>query len=98
MALAFPGNYNKLKNTVEQTSLPGKWRELKCGQKQFRTDDGGVLNWWETTKTITFQGRNLTAREELTHAFITAASAQKRLLGEYRGREFHGRMRSLYAE
>jgi len=98
MALAFPGNYSKLKNAVQQTSLPGKWRELKCGHKQFRTYDGGVLNWWETTKTVTFQGRNLEAREELTHAFIEVASAQKRLLGEYGGREFYGRMRSLYAD
>ena len=98
MALAFPGNYSKLKNTVEQTGLPGTWRELKYGQKRFRTDDGGVLNWWETTKTVTFQGHNSAAREELTHAFIAVASAKRRLLGEYRGREFYGRLHSLYAE
>jgi hypothetical protein len=98
MALAFPGNYGKLRNTVARTGLPGKWRELNYGQKQFRTDDGGYLNWWQTTKTVTFQGHNLAAREELAEAFIAVASAKKRLLGQYRGREFHGRLRSLYAD
>jgi hypothetical protein len=98
MALAFSGNYSKLKKTVSRTGLPGKWRELKYGQKQYRTDDGGYLNWWETTKTVTFQGHNLEAREELAKAFVGVASAQRRLLGEYRGREFHGRLQSLYGD
>ena len=96
MGLAFPGNYKKLKKTVARTGLPGKWRELKYGLKQFRTKDGGYLIWWETTKTVMFQGHNLVAREELAQAFITVASAKKRLLGEYNGREFYGRMNSLY--
>jgi len=98
MALAFPGNYKKLKKTVARTGLPGKWRELKCGHKQFRSDRGGYLNWWETTKTLIIQGHNLAAREELTEAFIAVASAKKRLLGEYNGRVFCGRLNSLYPE
>jgi hypothetical protein len=98
MALAFAGNYRRLKKAVTRTGLPGKWRELKYGQKQFRTDDGGYLNWWEKTGTVTFQGHNLAAREGLTQAFIAVASAKRRLLGEYRGRVFHGRLGSLYAE
>ena len=61
MSLKFQGNYGKLKKTVVRTGLGGFWRELKYGQKQYRTDDGGVLNWWETTGTITFQGRDTTA-------------------------------------
>jgi hypothetical protein len=84
--------------SIQETGLPGKWRELKYGQKQFRTDDGGYLNWWEGTGTVTFQGHNLEAREELAEAFVEVASAKKRLLGEYRSREFHGRLRSLYAD
>jgi hypothetical protein len=71
----------KLKKTVARTGVPGKWRELKCGHKQFRSDRGGYLNWWETTKTVIFQGHNFAAREELTEAFIAVASAKKRLLG-----------------
>jgi len=97
-SLEFRGDYERIKKFVLRTGLPGKWRELKYGQKQFRTDDGGYLNWWQTTGTITFQGHNLAAREELTQAFIAIASARRRLLGEYNGRVFCGRLRSLYPE
>ena len=44
MKLKFIGGYAKLKNRVLRTGLPGKWRDLKYGQKQFRTNKGGVLN------------------------------------------------------
>ena len=98
MKLEFRGSYDKLRECVLRTRLEGVWRNLKYGQKQYRTNDGGYLNWWEGTGTITFQGHNLAAREELTEAFIAVASAKRRLLGEYRGREFHGRLNSLYAD
>jgi hypothetical protein len=97
MSLKFVGNYARLQICVSSTRLDGKWRNLKYGWKQYRTDEGGYLNWSETTKTVTFQGSNLVAKEELTQAFITVASAKKRLLGEYRGRVFHRRLQSLYA-
>jgi hypothetical protein len=98
MGLKFLGNHSKLEKCVSRTRLDGEWRTLKCGHMQYRTDDGGYLNWWETTGTITFQGSNLAAKEELTQAFIAVASARRRLLGEYRGREFHGRFKTLYPE
>ena len=98
MQLKFLGDYGKLKRCVSRTEIDGKWRELKYGQKQFRTDDGGYLNWWEGTGTITFQGSNLVAKEELTQAFISIASEKGRLLGEYNDRVFCGRLRSLYAD
>ena len=97
MQLKFLGDYGELKRCVSRTEMDGKWRDLKYGQKQFRTDDGGVLNWWETTKTVTFQGHNLAAREELTHAFIAVASEQRRQWGEYNGGVFSGQLRSLYS-
>jgi len=81
---------------VSRTGLAGKWRDLKYGQKQYRTDKGGVLNWWETTGTITFQGLKTAAKEELEQAFI--ASAKKRLMGECGGRVFCGQLRSLYPD
>lgn len=98
MQLKFRGNYAKLRKCVSRTRIDGKWRELKYGHKQYRTDDGGYLNWWETTGTLTFEGSNSAAKEELTQAFIAAASARGRLLGEYNGRMFCGRLRSLYAD
>jgi hypothetical protein len=98
MQLEFLGSYAKLQKCVSRTRLDGKWRRLKYGQNQYRTDGGGYLNWWEGTGTITFQGHNLAAREELTEAFIAVASAKRRLLGKYDGRVFCGRLQSLYAE
>ena len=56
MSLKFRGNYHRLKKAVTRTGLGGAWRELKYGQKQYRADDGGMLNWWEKTGTISFQG------------------------------------------
>jgi hypothetical protein len=43
------GRYAKLEKHVSRAGLSGKWRDLKYGQKQFRTNKGGVLNWWEGT-------------------------------------------------
>jgi hypothetical protein len=96
MKLKFIGGYAKLEKYVSRTGLPGKWRDLKYGQKQFRTNKGGALNWWEGTGTVTFQGLKTAAKEELEQAFI--AFAKKRLMGEYGGRVFCGRLRSLYPD
>jgi hypothetical protein len=96
MKLKFSGSYANLQQCVSRTGLVGKWRDLKYGQKQYRTARGGVLNWWETTGTITFQGLKARAKEKLEQAFI--ASAKRHLIGEYDGRVFCGRLRSLYPE
>ena len=56
MTLKFSGDYRQLKETVMRTGFDGKWRELKNNKKQYRTDYGTVLNWWENTKIVTFQG------------------------------------------
>ncbi len=98
MKLKFSGDYARLQKYVSKTGLAGKWRDLKYGQKQYRTDRGGVLNWWQTTGALTFQGLKVVAREELAAAFIEIASAKGRLVGEYRGRQFCGRLRSLYPD
>jgi len=96
MSLKFRGNYHRLKKAVTRTGLGGTWRELKYGQRQYRADDGGILNWWETTGTISFQGEKTAAKEELATAFT--ASAKKRLVGVYRGQVFCLGLRSLYPE
>jgi hypothetical protein len=96
MTLKFSGGYAKLQRCMSRTGLPGKWCELKYGQWQYRTKKGGVLNWWETTGTITFQGLKDAAREELERTFI--ASAGGRLIGRYRDRVLSGRLRSLYPD
>jgi hypothetical protein len=98
MSLKFRGDYDTLKKIVRRTGLDGSWRELRSGQKQYHIDDGGYLNWWETTGTITFQGHDIAAREELKQAFIGVASRKKRLFGECDGRAFYGRLNSLYPD
>ena len=76
MQLKFLGNYAKLRKCVSRTRLDGEWRELKFGHKQYRTDDGGYLNWWKTTGTLTFQGHNSTAKQKLIQSFTKIASKQ----------------------
>ena len=56
MTLKFSGDYRQLKETVSRTGFDGKWRELPKHKKQYRTDYGTVLIWWENTKIVTFQG------------------------------------------
>ena len=43
MQLKFLGDYGKLKRCVSRTEIDGGWRDLKYGQKQYRTNDGGYL-------------------------------------------------------
>jgi hypothetical protein len=61
---------------VSRTGVTGQWRELKNGHKQFRTKGGAILNWWESTGTIQFQGRDPAMKFE--QGFI--ASAKGRLV------------------
>ena len=67
----FRGDYVKLKKCVSRTGVTGQWRELKNGHKQFRTKTGAILNWWESSGTIQFQGRDPGMKFE--QAFISAA-------------------------
>jgi hypothetical protein len=36
--------------------LAGAWRDLG-NQKQYRSTTGGILNWWQSSGTILFQGK-----------------------------------------
>jgi hypothetical protein len=78
MKTKFLGNYLQLQKCVLDTRLAGKWHKLRSGHKQFRSYHGGILNWWQSTGTITFQGGELAATE-LEQGFTKIASAQKLL-------------------
>ena len=52
MADKFTGTYQELQDKVSLTGFQGLWKELPNGQKQFKTETGICLNWWETKKTI----------------------------------------------
>jgi hypothetical protein len=77
----FLGDIARLKKCVLRTGVPGKWRELENRQKQDRTDDGAMLNWWESTGTILFQGQK-PAIPEFKRAFVRAASKMGLLEGK----------------
>ena len=62
MKMKFSGTYPELQEKVELTGIYGEWRDLG-NQKQFRADTGAILNWWQSTATITVQGPGLAAEE-----------------------------------
>ena len=52
----FCGSYEQLQSCVRRAGENGEWRDLG-NQKQFRTDSGAILNWYESTHTVFMQGR-----------------------------------------
>jgi hypothetical protein len=72
MKLRFLGDVKKLEKCVSRTGITGEWREIPKHQVQYRTDDDAILNWWESTGTVAFQGPKLTVRR-LKGAFVRVA-------------------------
>jgi predicted nucleotide-binding protein len=58
----FKGSYQELQDQVLLTGIDGEWKDLG-NQKQYKAENGAVLNWWETSKTIQFQGDKAAAAE-----------------------------------
>lgn len=54
MSLKFTGTYEDLK--IKLSPLPGFWDNSQSNQKVFRVQ-AGVMNWFESTGTIQFQGQ-----------------------------------------
>jgi len=69
MANKFTGTYQELQNKVALTGFCGQWKELPNGQKQFKTETGICLNWWETKKTIMIQGPDGENKQRFEDAF-----------------------------
>jgi len=72
MKLKFLGDLAKLKKCVSKTGITGQWREIPNHQVQYRTDEDAILNWWESTGTVAFQGPKLGVRR-LKGAFVRVA-------------------------
>lgn len=51
----FKDSYQELQDKVLLTGVEGEWHDLG-NQKQYRAESGAILNWWESSKTINFQG------------------------------------------
>jgi predicted nucleotide-binding protein len=58
----FHGMIDELKAGVQACGLSGKWTESAAngGQHCFRAKSGEVVNWWPSTGTVNFQGKDAT--------------------------------------
>ena len=58
--MKFIGSLSQLKTRFSDLGVTGAWW---CGQgyHELRTDDGVVVYWWPSTKTILFHGRRVPA-------------------------------------
>lgn len=61
--MKYKGNIGQLKAIIVSTKVNGIW----CGDGdkmyQFRDDAGGIMNWWPSTGTISFQGKEQRKKE-----------------------------------
>jgi predicted nucleotide-binding protein len=56
MTTKFKGTIDALKARIEGAGINGKWSD--DGKKHsFRSDEGALLNWWPSTGTVNFQGK-----------------------------------------
>lgn len=61
------GSVKMLKNAVKAANIAGKWQS--DGSKQtFRSSTGGILNWWPSSGTVNFQGKE-PGKSQLERAF-----------------------------
>ncbi len=56
MSLRFGGDHDDLKRILEGIRCEGEWHEPTTGCFQFRAKDGAILNWFQSTGTLQFQG------------------------------------------
>lgn len=76
MTNKFNGTYQDLKDKIFLTGINGNWKELANSQKQYKTDTGIVLNWWETSKTISIQGPNGINKEKFEDALYKVLNGE----------------------
>jgi hypothetical protein len=81
MPTLFIGDYRRIRKYAKAIDADGHWRELKYGGRQYRTRKGAVLNWWEKSQKLLFQGHGEAARE-FKRRFEARASAKGRLRGD----------------
>lgn len=56
MPTKFKQSIEQLKTVVEMTGASGEWQDKGNGHWQFRANDGAILNWWQSSGTLSFQG------------------------------------------
>jgi hypothetical protein len=80
VAMKIRGSLKKMQKCVARTKVGGAWHEFPNGQWQYRTHDGAILNWWASSGTVNFQGKD--SGRAFEKAFIAAAKAKRLLNGE----------------
>ena len=51
----FKGKFEELQEMLAKAGCTGQWADIANG-KQFKSEEGGVLNWYQATGRINFQG------------------------------------------
>ncbi len=51
----FKGKFEELQETLSKAGCNGQWADIANG-KQFKSEEGGILNWYTATGRINFQG------------------------------------------
>jgi len=57
MSQKYHGTFDELKNLLKSAGILGEWHSDGKGLQTFRSVGGGILNWWQSTGTIQFQGK-----------------------------------------
>jgi len=57
MAIKFNKGVDTLKHEVNCAGIKGKWFEDGKGKHTFKSERGGVLNFWPHNSTVQFQGK-----------------------------------------
>jgi predicted nucleotide-binding protein len=52
----FLGKIKDLQKLIADLGFEGEWEELPNQIYQFTASDGAIMNWWQKTKTVQFQG------------------------------------------
>jgi hypothetical protein len=76
IVIKFYGCYEQLQNQLALTGIGGVWRDFG-NQKQYVANTGAILNWWQSTKTLYFQGGPPAAKQELEAAFFAVTSKKE---------------------
>jgi hypothetical protein len=83
--LKFQGSLDNLQDIAMRCAIPGEWSfHKKSHFYRFQATTGAILNWWPTTGTMNFQGRNAEQLEAafLKHAFVGEAQSEPGLVCE----------------
>lgn len=61
--MRFEGSYQELRDKLTRLDSAGVWKTLNPNQYQFKSNSGGVMNWYPSTRNMTFQGKPSAADE-----------------------------------